>query len=53
MPCIKAVEEDRREVHVPPNVRLLGLNDLAPGVVDRLLVALGAARRRRAGTEPG
>ena len=46
---IKAVEEDRREVHVPSNVRLLGLNDLAPGVVDRLLVALrgGSAAPRR------
>jgi short-subunit dehydrogenase len=34
---IRAVEEDRREVHVPGAVRLLGLNDLAPGLVDRLL----------------
>lgn len=34
---VRAVEEDRREVHVPPAVRLLGLNDLAPRLVDRLL----------------
>jgi short-subunit dehydrogenase len=34
---LTAVEEDRREVHVPRAVRLLGLNDLAPKLVDRLL----------------
>ena len=46
---IEAVEEDRREVHVPRNVRMLGLNDLAPGLVDRLLAALrgGSAAPRR------
>ena len=46
---IEAVVEDRREVHVPSNVRLLGLNDLAPGLVDRLLAALrgGSAAPRR------
>src|SRR5205085_1934871 len=37
---IDAVEKDRREVHVPSNVRVLGLNSLAPGLVDRLLVML-------------
>ena len=33
----------------PRNVRLLGLNDLAPGLVDRLLAALrgGSAAPRR------
>ena len=46
---LRAVEEDRREVHIPSNVRMLGLNDLAPGLVDRLLVALrgGSAAPRR------
>jgi short-subunit dehydrogenase len=46
---LAAVEADRREVHVPGNVRLLGLNSLAPGLVDRLLAALrgGAAAPRR------
>jgi short-subunit dehydrogenase len=34
---IRAAEEDRREVHVPPAVRLLALNDLAPRLIDRLL----------------
>jgi NADP-dependent 3-hydroxy acid dehydrogenase YdfG len=46
---VNAVVEDRREVHVPANVRLLGLNDVAPGLVDRLLVLLrgGSAAPRR------
>lgn len=46
---IEAIEKDRREVHVPSNVRVLGLNSLAPGLVDRLLVLLrgGAAAPRR------
>jgi NADP-dependent 3-hydroxy acid dehydrogenase YdfG len=46
---LTAVESDRREVHIPRQVRLLGLNDLAPGVVDRLLAAVrgGAAAPRR------
>jgi short-subunit dehydrogenase len=35
--AIDAVEADRREVHVPAAVRLLGLNDLAPRLTDRLL----------------
>jgi short-subunit dehydrogenase len=46
---IEAIERDRREVHVPGNVRVLGLNSLAPALVDRLLVLLrgGAAAPRR------
>jgi NADP-dependent 3-hydroxy acid dehydrogenase YdfG len=34
---VDAVESDRREVHVPGLVRVLGLNDLAPRLVDALL----------------
>lgn len=44
-----AIERDRREVHVPGKVRLLGLNGLAPGLVDRLLARIrgrSAAPRR-------
>ena len=45
---IAAIESDRREVHIPSQVRLLGLNDLFPGLVDRLLVLLrGAASAPR------
>jgi NADP-dependent 3-hydroxy acid dehydrogenase YdfG len=46
---VTAVEGDRREVHVPRNVRLLGLNALAPGLIDRLVAALrgGSAAPRR------
>ncbi|MBM3665870.1 MAG: SDR family oxidoreductase [Actinobacteria bacterium] len=46
---VEAVLEDRREVHVPANVRLLGLNDIAPGLVDRLLAMVrgGSAAPRR------
>ena len=46
---LAAVEADRREVHVPRQVRLLALNDLAPGLVDRLLASIrgGAAAPRR------
>lgn len=46
---VRATVEDRREVHVPANVRLLGLNGVAPGLVDRLLAALrgGSAAPRR------
>jgi short-subunit dehydrogenase len=46
---IDAIEKDRREVHVPGQVRLLSLNDLAPGLVDRLLAWIrgGAAAPRR------
>jgi NADP-dependent 3-hydroxy acid dehydrogenase YdfG len=47
--AIAAVEGDRREVHIPGNVRLLALNDLAPGLVDRLLAMIrgGSAAPRR------
>jgi short-subunit dehydrogenase len=46
---VDAVIEDRREVHVPGQVRLLGLNSLAPGFVDRLLAMIrgGSAAPRR------
>jgi short-subunit dehydrogenase len=46
---IEAIEEDRREVHVPRQVKLLAINDLAPGLLDRLLAAVrgGAAAPRR------
>ena len=44
---VRAVEEDRREVHIPAAVRLLALNDLAPRLVDRLL-----ARARGATAAP-
>ena len=46
---LAGIEADRREVHVPGQVRLLGLNDLFPGLVDRLLVLLrgGASAPRR------
>lgn len=46
---IAAIEADRREVHVPRQVRMLALNDLAPGVVDRILAMVrgGAAAPRR------
>jgi short-subunit dehydrogenase len=46
---LAAVEADRRELAVPGVIRLLGLNGLAPGVVDRILRALrgpSAAPRR-------
>ena len=45
---IAGVEADRRNVYVPREVRLLGLNGIAPRAVDRLLAALrggGAAPR--------
>lgn len=35
--AIEAIEEDRRQVHVPGQVRMLALNDIAPGLVDRIL----------------
>ena len=46
---LAAVTSDRREVHIPRQVRLLALNDVAPGLVDRLLAAIrgGAAAPRR------
>lgn len=46
---VAGVEQDRREVHVPPAVRALGLNGLAPRLTDRLVAALrgpSAAPRR-------
>ena len=46
---VKAVESDRREAHVPPAVRALGLNGIAPRLTDRLVAALrgpAAAPRR-------
>ena len=47
--AIEAVEADRREVHIPAQVRLLALNSLAPGLVDRLLAMIrgGSAAPRR------
>jgi NADP-dependent 3-hydroxy acid dehydrogenase YdfG len=46
---LEAVEEDRRELHVPRQVRLLAINDVAPGLLDRLLAAIrgGSAAPRR------
>ena len=46
---VRAVEEDRRTAYVPPIVRLLGLNGLAPRFADRLLAAIrgGTAAPRR------
>jgi short-subunit dehydrogenase len=46
---IAAIESDRRELHIPRQVRMLALNDLAPGLVDRLLALVrgGAAAPRR------
>jgi short-subunit dehydrogenase len=46
---VAAVEGDRREVFVPPAVRALGLNGIAPRLTDRLVAALrgpAAAPRR-------
>jgi short-subunit dehydrogenase len=46
---VRAVEDDRREVHVPSAVRALGLNGLAPRLTDRLIAAMrgpAAAPRR-------
>jgi short-subunit dehydrogenase len=40
---VRAVEEDRRVAYVPPIVRALGLNGLAPRLADRLLAALRGA----------
>lgn len=46
---VEGLMADRREVFVPGKVKLLGLNDIAPGLVDRLLVLLrgGSAAPRR------
>ena len=46
---VEAVEEDRREAHVPAAVRALGLNGIAPRFTDRLVSMLrgpAAAPRR-------
>jgi 3-oxoacyl-[acyl-carrier protein] reductase len=40
---VAAVEGDRREVHVPAAVRVLGLNDLAPRLTDRIVAAVRGA----------
>jgi short-subunit dehydrogenase len=40
---LRAVERDRRAVSYPPEVRLLGLNALAPGLADALLRRLRGA----------
>ena len=37
---VRAVEADRRHVFAPANVRLLGLNGIAPRLTDRLLAAV-------------
>jgi short-subunit dehydrogenase len=37
---VRAIEEDRRSVVVPPIVRALGLNSLAPRLTDHILAAL-------------
>jgi 3-oxoacyl-[acyl-carrier protein] reductase len=46
---LDAIEHDKREVHIPAQVKLLGLNSVAPGLLDRLLAAIrgGAAAPRR------
>jgi short-subunit dehydrogenase len=46
---VEAIEQDRREVHIPRQVRLLAINDVAPGLLDRLLTVVrgGAAAPRR------
>jgi short-subunit dehydrogenase len=47
---VRAIEEDRRELHTPRIVRLLGLNGIAPRLVDELLARMRgrtAAPRRR------
>ena len=40
---VRAVEEDRRVAYVPPIVRALGLNGLAPRFADRLLATIRGA----------
>jgi short-subunit dehydrogenase len=40
---VRAVEEDRRVAYVPPIVRALGLNGLAPRLADRLLATIRGA----------
>jgi short-subunit dehydrogenase len=46
---IEAIEKDEREVHIPGAVKLLAINDVAPGLLDRVLAMVrggGAAPRR-------
>ena len=40
---MNVVEEDRRAAFVPPIVRALGINGLAPRLADRLLARLRGA----------
>jgi short-subunit dehydrogenase len=40
---IEAVESDQRNVYVPPAIRVLGLNGLAPKLTDRILASLRGA----------
>jgi short-subunit dehydrogenase len=40
---VRAIEEDRRATFVPPIVRALGLNGLAPRLADRMLATLRGA----------
>ena len=47
---VAAVAAERREVSVPRKVRLLGINGLSPGLVDRILVRL---RGTSAAPRPG
>lgn len=46
---VGGVEADQRAVYVPKNVRILGLNGIAPRLTDRLLAAMrgGSAAPRR------
>ena len=46
---VEAVETDRRAVYLPRQIRLLGLNGIAPRLLDRLLAAVrgGSAAPRR------
>ena len=46
---IEAIEGDKRELHIPGAVKLLTINDVAPGLLDRMLAMVrggGAAPRR-------
>jgi len=40
---VGAVEEDARTAYVPPIVRLLGLNGIAPRLTDRILATIRGA----------
>jgi len=51
---VRALRRPRPEVHPYPPARLLFLaNDFAPGLVDRLLMAMSPKARGRAGPAPG